>query len=330
MPAPVDSTTGRGLPPWDAAAILLACLLGVAGPAASAQLGVRERGGAPAFRELLRAGDVVLAYVQPSPADGLEGAALRVTERGRTRDIALEGSLTARLARGVGRVWWLPEARRAVLHVDPYHDAAGLLVVDASADRVVDAVIGRDLTPSPTGRHWVFEEDAPRRNADWPNTETVYAIYDAATGAEALSRACPTADDRCRGEVVFLPDRLSLCRERARELGGSCLVPGRLPRHARRSPFAWLSASEVAWVDVDLTREQATLVLATIRDDAPALVRTVPLDREHVIEDVEFPPVRESWRIDRITRDDDRSRVWVHFRTRVPQAPLQRLGIRLS
>ncbi|BCS31541.1 hypothetical protein TBR22_A07420 [Luteitalea sp. TBR-22] len=329
MPTPVVSTTGRGLPRWDAAALVLACLLAVAGPDASAQLGVREMAGAPTYRELLHAGDVLLAYVQPSPADGLEGAALRLTERGRTRDISLEGSLTARLARGIGRVWWLPDARRAILHVDPAHDAAGLLIVDAATDRVIDAVIGRDLTPSPTGRHWAFEEDAPRHAAAWPNTETVYAIYDAATGAEALARACPTADDRCRGEVVFLPDRLALCHGIARERGGSCLVPGRLPRHARRSPFSWLSPSEVAWVDVDLTREEATLVLATVREDAPARVHTVPLERSRVIEDVDLPPVREAWRIDRITRDGDPSRVWLHFRTRVPQAPLQRLGIRL-
>lgn len=330
MPARVETSARRGFPRWDVAATSLACLLLVGTPAARAQQGVRERAGAPTYRELLRAGDVRLAYVQTAPSDGLVGASLRLTEGGRTRDIALDGTLTGRLARGIGRVWWLPAARRAVLHVDPAHDAAGLLVVDAASDRVVDAVIGRDLTPSPSGRHWAFEEDAPRRAADWPNTETVYALYDAATGAEALARACPTADDRCRGEVVFLPDRLSLCRARARERSGSCLVPGRLPRHARRSPFTWLSATEVAWVDVDLVRQDATLVIATLVADGPPRVTAVPLERANVVEDVDFPPVRESWRIDRITRDDDPSRVWLHFRTRVPQAPQQRLGIRLS
>ena len=137
---------------------------------------------------------------------------MRLSEGGRTRDVALDGTLTGRLARGVARVWWLPEARRAVLHLDPDHDAAGLLVVDAAADAVVDAVIARDLTPSPSGRYWAMEEHAIRRTAIWPHNETVYAVYDAAVSTAQLARACPSADDRCRGEVLFLPDRLALCR----------------------------------------------------------------------------------------------------------------------
>jgi hypothetical protein len=98
----------------------------------------------------------------------------------------------------------------------------------------------------------------------------------------------------------------------------------------RRSPFVWLSATEVAWVDVDLVRQDSTLVVATMRDGQPAAVRSVRLERARVVEDVEFPAAREAWTIDRITRDEDPSRVWLHFRTRVPQAPLQRLGVRLS
>ena len=76
--------------------------------------------------------------------------------------------------------------------------------------------------------------------------------------------ACPTADDRCRGQVLFLPDRLALCREIAAERGGSCLTPVAQPRHVRRSPFVWLSATELAWVDVDVARQDSTLVVATL------------------------------------------------------------------
>jgi hypothetical protein len=158
----------------------------------------------------------------------------------------------------------------------------------------------------------------------------VYAVYDAAAPPGGNVRPCPTSDDRCRGQVLFLPDRLALCHEIARERGGSCLGADRPPRHVRRSPFVWLSATEVAWVDVDLVRQDSTLVVATMRDGQPAAVRSVRLERARVVEDVEFPPAREAWTIDRITRDEDPSRVWLHFRTRVPQAPLQRLGVRLS
>ena len=64
MPARVETSARRGLPRWDAVATSLACLLTLAAPAARAQLGVREIAGAPTYRELLRAGDVLLAYVQ--------------------------------------------------------------------------------------------------------------------------------------------------------------------------------------------------------------------------------------------------------------------------
>jgi hypothetical protein len=299
-------------------------------PSSARQLGVRGMAGPSDVREVLRTGDIVLSLVQVFPADGLEGASLRLSEGGRTRDVALDGTLTGRLARGVARAWWLPEVRRAVLLLDPDHDAAGLLVVDAAADAVVDAVIARDLTPSPSGRYWAMEEHAVRRTAVWPHNETVYAVYDAAVSTAQLARACPSADDRCRGEVLFLPDRLARCRTIARERGGSCLTPAREPGHTRRSPFAWLSPTEVAWVDVDLARQDATLVVATLRPDGPTWVHAVPLTRDRVLEDVDFPPVREDWRIDRITRDDDPSRLWLHFRNHLPQAPLQRLGIRLN
>jgi hypothetical protein len=316
---------------WDAATAVLVCLgLLASVPTAARQLGVRGIAGPADVREVLRTGDLVLSVVQVLPADGLEGASLRLFEGGRTREVALDGTLTGRLARGVSRVWWLPEVRRAVLHLDADHDGAGLLVVDAAADAVVDAVIGRDLTPSPSGRYWAMEEHAVRRTAVWPHNETVYAVYDAAEATAPLARACPSADDRCRGEVLFLPDRLARCRAIARDRGGSCLTPGREPGHTRRSPFAWLSQNEVAWVDVDRARQDATLVLATLRPDAPTSVLAVPLARDRVIEDVPFPPVREDWRIDRITRDGDPSRLWLHFRTHLPQAPLQRLGIRLN
>jgi hypothetical protein len=311
-------------------ALVCVALLAAEVVSAAGQLGARTFAAAPAVREWLRADDVVIAYVQVAPASGLEGAALRVTERHRTRDIALDGTRTGARARSVSAVRWLPAFRRVAVHLDREHDASGLLIVDLATDTVVDAVIGRDLTPSPDGRYWAFEEHASRTMSQWPHTETVYAVYDAAAPPEANARACPTSDDRCRGQVLFLPDRLTLCHEIARARAGTCLTTDRPPRHARRSPFVWLDHDEVAWVDVDLDRQVATLVIATLVGGAPADVRAVPIERARIVEDVEFPPVREAWTIERITRDANPSRVWLHFRTRVPQAPLQRLGVRIS
>ena len=92
----------------------------------------------------------------------------------------------------------------------------------------------------------------------------------------------------------------------------------------------WLSATELAWVDADLVTQGATLVIATMRDGAPATVLAVPLERSRVVEQVDVPPAREAWTIEDITRDADPSRVWLHFRNPVPQAPQRRLGIRIS
>jgi hypothetical protein len=215
-----------------------------------------------------------------------------------------------------------------LLHLDPEHDASGLLVIDVAAGSVVDAVTAHDLVASPDGRFWAFEEHAVRTVAVWPHTEMVYAVYDAAAPPAANARTCPTADDRCRGQALFLPDRLALCRSIAAERGGSCLTPGREPRHVRRSPFVWLSATELAWVDVDVARREGTLVVATLGGTS-AQVRAVPLERARVIEDVDFPSAHEAWTIDGISRDADASRVWLHFRSPLPQAPYGRLGIRV-
>ena len=311
---------------WDASARLLVCfalvLTAAAGSAAR---------GAPEVRELFRAPGLVLSQVHPTTnQQGLIGAVLRVQRADGVHDVALDRTGTGRRARGIGAVRVLEGSHRALLHVDPDYEASGLIVVDLEAPSVLDAVVGRDLTPSPDGRFWAFEEHASRTLSQWPHTETVYAVYDAAAPPAANARTCPTSDERCRGQVLFLPDRLSLCHEIARARGGSCLTPGRQPRHGRRSPFEWLSATEVAWVDVDRDRQRSTLVIASLHDARPADVRAVPLERGRVIEDVDFPPAREAWTIERITRDVDPSRVWLHFRTRVPQAPLQRLGVRLS
>jgi hypothetical protein len=281
-------------------------------------------------RELLRQGDLVLSRVQPTRAEGLIGSRLRIERAGRVTEVALDGTMTGRRARGIGAVRVLPRAGRALLHLDPEYDASGLLVVDLDGGAVVDAVTAHDLVPSPDGRFWAFDEHAVRTVAQWPHTETVYAVYDAEAPPSANARPCPSADDRCRGQVLFLPDRLSLCRELAVARGGSCLSPDRLPRHVRRSPFSWLSPTELAWVDVDQVRQDATLVIATMRPGAPALVVAVPLEPSRVLEGVDFPPVREAWTIEAITRDADPSRVWLHFRNPIPQAPLRRLGIRLS
>jgi hypothetical protein len=273
---------------------------------------------------------VSATYVQDSPAVGLERAVLRVTEGGRTRDIALDGTRTGARARGIASARFLPDYRRILLHLDPEHDAAGLLVVDLGQDSVVDAVTGRDLTPSPDGRFWAFEEHASRIISQWPHTETVYAVYDAAAPPAANARPCPTHDDRCRGQVVFLPDRLARCHAIAKARGGSCLTPGRQPTHGRRSPFVWLAPNEVAWVDADRERQVATVVVATLTGGLPARVRPVVLEPESTVDAVGVPPVREEWMVDRITRDAGGARLWLHFRTRVPEAPLQRVGVRLS
>lgn len=281
-------------------------------------------------RELHRQDGLVLSCIQPTSSQGLTGSKLRIERGGAVADVPLDGTLTGRRAKAIGSVRVLPGGRRAVLVLDPEFDASGLLVVDLDAGQVVDSVTAHDLVPSPDGRFWAFEEHAVRTVEQWPHTETVYAVYDASATPSDNARPCPSADERCRGQVLFLPDRLAICREIARDRGGPCLTPGRQPRHARRSPFVWLSPKELAWVDVDLVRQNATLVMATIRDGAPATVLAVPLERERVLEDVEVPPVREAWTIENITRDGDPSRVWLHFRNPLPQAPQRRLGIRIS
>ena len=280
-------------------------------------------------RELLRQGDLVLSFVKPTTALGLDRSVLRVQQAGRSRDIPLDGTMTGRRARMVASARYLPTVGRVLLHLDPDFDASGLLVIDIAAGEVLDAVTAHDLVASPDGRFWAFEEHAVRTVEVWPHTETVYAVYDAAAPPAANARPCPSADDRCRGTALFLPDRLTLCRAIAAERGGPCLTPGRMPRHVRRSPFVWLSATELAWVDVDVARQGSTLVVARLGDD-PAAVRAVPLERAHVIEDVDFPSAREQWTIDGISRDENPTRVWLHFRSPLRQAPQRRLGIRLG
>lgn len=299
---------------------------------APAQVDATRQPAVPAVQvqELLRQDGLVLSHVRPTSAQGLAGSRLRIERAGRDAEAVLDGTVTGRRARGIAAVRILPGPDRALLVLDPQHDAAGLLVVDLGTATVVDAVTAHDLVPSPDGRFWAFEEHAVRTLEQWPHTETVYAVYDAAAPPQANARRCPSADDRCRGQVLFLPDRLALCREVAAARGGPCLTPGRQPRHARRSPFVWLSAAELAWVDVDLVRQDATLVIATLRDGAPAAVLAVPLERARVIEEVDVPPVREAWTVESITRDADPSRVWLQFRNRLPQAPQRRLGIRIS
>ncbi len=321
---------------WDAARAALVWLALLAVPAGAQSLPgpspapAMATGPAVHTRELLRQADLVLSYVQPTTATGLSASLLRIDQGGRITEVALDGTVTGRRARAVGDVRYLPAARRVLLHLDPDHEASGLLVVDLAAGAVIDAVTAHDLAPSPDGRFWAFEEHAVRTLDVWPLTETVYAVYDAAAPVSTNARPCPSADERCRGQVLYLPDRLALCRAIARERGGSCLTPARQPRHARRSPFVWLSSREVAWVDVDLARHASALVIATLRDDAaPTTVQAVPLERASVVEDVEFPPVREAWTVDGITRDQDLSRVWLHLRSPLPQAPLGRLGIRV-
>lgn len=331
MPSAALHAVSRRALQWDALVRALVCLaVGLVATPARAQFASGLMQGESQVRQGIRVGEVVLAHVQPSPSVGLEGAALRVTEGGRTRDIALDGTRTGARAREITSIRYLPEHRRVVLHLDAAHDRAGLLIVDLATDVVVDALIGRAFTPSPDGRFWAFEEYASRTQDQWPHTETVYAVYDAAAPAAQNARPCAAPDDRCRGEVLFLPDRLARCHALAREKVGSCLVPGRMPTHERRSPFVWLDDNELAWVDVDRDRQAATLVVVTVFGGLPDDVVAVPLERERIVEDVDFPPARDPWTIERITRDADPSRVWLHFRTRIPQAPRQRLGVRLS
>jgi hypothetical protein len=91
----------------------------------------------------------------------------------------------------------------------------------------------------------------------------------------------------------------------------------------------WLSDTELAWVDVDVARQESTLVVASLGSRPPADVRATPLERARVLEDVDFPSAREAWTIDGISRDGDPSRMWLHFRSPLAQAPLRRLGIRI-
>ena len=310
-----------------AALVWLALAGGVTGqdrPAANAPVADVQ------VREIFRQDGLILTRIQPTSGQGLTGSQLRIERAGQVKELPLDGTQTGRRARGIGAVRVLPGGSRVALVLDPDHDASGLLVVDLEAGTVVDAVTAHDLSPSPDGRFWAFEEHAVRTLEQWPHTETVYAVYDAAASPSANARPCPSADDRCRGQVLFLPDRLAICREVAAARGGPCLTPGRQPLHARRSPFVWLSATELAWVDADLARQSATLVIATMRPGAPATVQAVPLERERVIEQVDLPPVREAWMVESITRDHDPSRVWLKFRNPLPQAPERRLGIRIS
>ena len=314
---------------WDAFGVALVWLASLAGAAGAQTVDApRPAQSVHSARELLRQDGLVLSLVQPSTATGLDGGVLRIHQAGRQTDVALDGTTTARRARRVGSARYLPGVGRVLLHLDPDHDASGLLVIDVATGSVVDAVTAHDLVASPDGRFWAFEEHALRTVAVWPHTETVYAVYDAAASPASNARRCPSADDRCKGATLFLPDRLAVCRSIAAERGGSCLTPGREPRHVRRSPFVWLSATEVAWVDVDVARQESTLVVASLGGN-PAEVRAVTLERPNVIEDVDFPSAREAWTIDGISRDTDRSRVWLHFRSPLPQAPHGRLGIRV-
>lgn len=317
---------------WDVVGVLVVWLATPLAVVAARQQPAPPSAAPPVqVHDLFRDDDLSLALVQPTHAVGLVGTRLRIGRPGAAVvEAPLDGTLTARRARRIGDVRVVPQARRAVLRLDPAYDPSGLLIVDLDAGAVVDAVTARDPTPSPDGRFWAFEEPAFRTVEDWPHTETVYAVYDVAAPPADNARSCPGADERCRGRVLFLPDRLALCREIARERGGSCVTPANQPRHGRRSPFAWLSATELAWVDVDIARQVATLVVATLHASAPPDVVAVPLERSRVLEDVAFPSTREAWRIDDITRDADRSRVWLHFRNPLPQAPTGRLGIRLS
>lgn len=280
-------------------------------------------------RPFWRDAATVLTLRQPVGATGLTGSVLRIERRGRLHDVPLDGTATGRRARQVDAVYPLPGGR-VVLHVDRLHQPSGLIVIDLEAGRVVDAVVGRDLTPSADRRFWLFEEHAIPFVDVWPNTETVYALYDAAAPEGSQTRACGAADDRCRGLVLHLPDRQALCQAIATQRAGTCFEPGREPRHARRSPFVWLSAAEAAWVDVDRARETATLVVASIDVAGHARTRAVPIERERTVGGEPVPPVREAWSIDRITRDADPSRLWLHFRTRVAQVPSQRLAVRLE
>lgn len=279
-------------------------------------------------RTLADAHGVVLTLLQRVRGEGLVGSVLRVARHGIVRDVPLDTTGTGRRARAVGAAHLLPGQQRAVLHVDPHHDRSGLLVVDLDAGVVVDAVTGRAFHASPDARFWAFEEHAPAHVTLWPHTETVYAVYDATASAAANARPCPTADERCRGTVIYLLDRLTLCHEVATRRAGSCLTPHRRPQHVRRSPFVWVSPTELTFVDADRERQTSALVLATI---APAgvVVQVVPLSHDRVIDGVDFPDAAETWTVDHISRDADPSRLWLHFRSRLPQAPSGRLGVRL-
>jgi hypothetical protein len=268
------------------------------------------------------ADDWTVVVTGPTYAAGLQGAVLEASREGRRIAVPLDGTPTGRTARAIDLVRVHAASGRLLVLTDQAHDSPGLIIVDLHAGAVVEGVVGRHMTVSPDSRFVAFEEYYTRQDTPWPWNETVYAVVDVTRPAEALRRACPYNDDRCRGRPIHLPPRAEVCAAyHALKDGPSCLEPGRLPQHERRSPFVWLDARTLAFVSVDRVRGQAVVVEAVFDGTGDPDVRRHGCDPTPDARGARCPPTRTAWEVDAIRRGDGDGRLWIHFRDRLPEVP---------
>lgn len=279
-------------------------------------------------------GPWTIAITADTASTGLVGAVVEATAEDRTVRIGLGDIPVWRVARHVSGLYVHEASDRLLVVTDQDQDASGLIVVDLRAGAVVTSVKARHLTISPDRRYAAFEEYYSRLETDWPWNETVYAVLDVTSSGEASARTCPFRDDRCRGRLIHLPSRQDVCAAyRERTGNATCLVAGREPQHARRSPFIWLDAQRLAFISVDRVREHAVVVEAHLdpafpigADPAsPGLTATAHACPSEIDERGAArggcPSVRVPWTVDGIRRDDADGRLWIHFRNRIPWVP---------
>src|SRR5690606_22336003 len=252
-------------------ALLAACLatIGLTGAGRAAPPHVEAAGQpVPSRHVVAAAADAgwTLAITAETASSGLDAARIEASSGAHTVHVPLGDVPVWRMARAVSAMYVHPPSSRLVVLTDQDHDGSGLIVVDLQTARVVTSVRARHMTASPDGRYVAFEEYFSRLDSDWPWNETVYAVIDVTSAAgETMRRPCPFADDRCQGRVIHLPSRQEVCATyRERTGNATCLVPGREPQHARRSPFVWVDAQTLAFVTVDRVRERADVIEARL------------------------------------------------------------------
>lgn len=317
----VGNTTTGWFFKWDAPLTLVVGLV----LALAVTPAIAVAGQAPAAREVLAraaAGDWRLVVTAPRPGIGLEGAVLEATQGSRRVAVPLDGTPTGHLARAIDGLAYHAASGRLLVLTDQAHDRAGVIVVDLNDSRVVASVVGRQMTRSPDDRFVAFEEYYTRHATPWPWNETVYAVLDVAAPSGTTRRTCPFQDDRCGGVVVFPADRADLCAERVRHTGAPCVDLHRQPQHVRRSPFIWADSRTLIFVTLDQAREGVSVVTSRFESGSETpVVSVVSCDAAHLASDGQCPSPREAWWVDTIRLDDDGSRVWVHFRQRLPAVP---------